>query len=314
MNILIIDKVHQILINKLSRHNFKVEYTPFLSPGNVIRIIGNYEGLIIRSKLQLTKQIIAKGKNLRFIARVGSGLENIDTKYASSKNIICINSPEGNRNAVAEHALGMLLCFFNKICSANTEIKQGTWDRDTNTGIELTGKTIGIIGYGNTGNQFSKKLSAFDMNILAYDKYRTGFGNDLVKEVKLDEIFNKTDILSLHIPLSAETHYMINDNFIRKFKKNIYLINTARGKVVCTKDLIKNIKTKKILGAMLDVLEYESENLSNIEVNNNSSFEYLKNSKNVLLTPHVAGKSEISFQKLSEVLAKKIIEKFEAIY
>lgn len=259
----------------------------------------------------MDKEFIDKAKNLIFIGRVGSGLDSIDVEYANAKGIACLNSPEGNRDAVGEHVIGMLLALLNKICIANNEVKNGRWNREENRGLEIKGKTIGIIGYGNMGSAFAQKLKGFESNVIAYDKYKTNFGNDFVSEVSLEKIFEETDILSLHVPLTDETTYMVNDNFINSFKSKIYLINSSRGKVVNTDDLVNNLKNGKVLGAALDVIEYEETSFEKLvagswKLEANPSFNYLKNVDNVILTPHIAGWTFESKIKLSMVLADKI--------
>lgn len=307
MKILISEPTHKILINKLEENKIEYDYVTGFNQSKLQSIINDYEGLVIRSKYKIDKGFIDSAKNLIFIARAGAGMENIDVEYAESKGIKCINSPEGNRNAVAEHALGMLLTLFNRINISHNQIKNGIWDR-SNIGEEIEGKTIGIIGYGNTGSSFAKKLQGFDIEILAYDKYKTGFSNDFVKEVSLFEIFNKTDIISFHVPLTDETKHMFCDKFIEKFEKDIYVINTSRGSVVKTDDLVENLKTEKIKGAVLDVLEYEKHSFEDLKISNNEVIEFLTNSENVILTPHIAGSTKQSYRKIGEVLAKKIIE------
>ncbi len=273
------------------------------------KLIPQYEGIVIRSKFKITKEIIDSAPNLKCIARAGAGMENIDVVYAESKGIKCVHAPEGNRNAVGEQALAMLLALLNNICRANDEVRKGIWIREANRGVELGGKTIGIIGYGNTGSAFAKRLQGFGVNILAYDKYKKGFGNEFVKESTQEEIFEKADVLSLHIPLTEETNYLVNDTYLRKFKKNIYVINTARGKCLNTADLVKNIDSGKVLGACLDVLEYESVSFEKMESNElPAPFQYLIKSNKVILTPHIAGWTHESNVKIAEVLANKIIE------
>lgn len=259
----------------------------------------------------LDKNLLSKASALKFIGRVGAGMENIDLEYAKQKGIKCYNSPEGNRDAVGEHALGMVLALFNKLCIANSEVKNGIWKREANRGLEIKGKTIGIIGFGNMGGAFAQRLKGFETNIIAYDKYKTGFGNDYVSEVQLEDIFRETDVLSLHVPLTTETEFMINNDFIDRFKKPIYLINTARGKVVNTSDLIEHIKAGKILGAALDVLEYEQSSFENIHKSfQNRDFKFLSESKQVILSPHIAGWTHESNIKLATFLADKIIADF----
>jgi len=312
MHILIIDEVHNSLIDTLAQANYILDYLPKITSEKVFSIITDYDGIIVRSKMKITSELIDTARNLKFIARVGAGLENIDVDYAKQKKIKVINSPEGNRDAVGEHALGMLLNLFNKINIANSEIKSGIWNREANRGEEIGGKTIGIIGYGNTGSAFAEKLSGFDVEILAYDKYKTGFSNKFVTECELKDLFEKIDILSFHVPLTDETKQMFNADFIQNFKKDIYLINTSRGKVVNTKDLVSALKTKKIKGACLDVLEYEKLSFEDIfKTSDNEGFNHLIKSKNVILTPHIAGWTHQSYYKISKIIADKIIKEFK---
>jgi D-3-phosphoglycerate dehydrogenase len=311
MKILIIDEVHKILIDTLSDGNFSVAYFPKILASEVEKKLKNYDGIIVRSKMKITKEIIETAQNLKFIARVGAGLENIDVEFAKQKKITVINSPEGNRDAVGEHAIAMILNLFNKINFANSQVKSGIWDRNNNRGIEIGGKTIGIIGYGNTGSALAKKLSGFDVEILAYDKYKTNFSNEFVKESSLKEIYEKVDILSFHVPLTKETKQMFNTNFVSRFKKPFYLINTSRGEVVDAFSLVNDLKNNKIIGACLDVLEYEKLSFEDIYKNNNlQEFNYLINSDNVILTPHIAGWTHQSYYKISKIIADKIIANF----
>jgi len=232
-------------------------------------------------------------------------MENIDVEYAQKKGIICINSPEGNRDSVAEHTIGLILSLLHKIHSSYLEVRQGKWQREENSGFELMGKTVGIIGYGNVGSAVAQRLHSFGVEVIAYDKYKIGFENTFVKEVSLDEIFEKTDILTLHVPLTEETRYMVNTEFIHKFYKPFYLINTSRGPVVDTKSLLPCLKEGKILGAALDVIEYESHNFQLDEVNSEVWQELIK-LPNVLITPHIAGLTKQSSQKLAKILFKKL--------
>ena len=316
MRIIIIDEVHNALIDTLAEANYQLNYVPKIKADELKTIVADYNGIIVRSKMRISSELIDIAKNLKFIARVGAGLENIDTEYAKSKNIKVINSPEGNRDAVGEHAVAMLLNIFNKINIANTQVKTGVWDREQNRGEELGGKTIGIIGYGNTGSAFAKKLSGFNVKVLAYDKYKKGFSDNYVTETNLNNLLNKVDVLSFHVPLTDETKQMFNDGFIQKIKNNIYLINTSRGEVVDTKDLVVALKNKKIKAACLDVLEYEKlsfEDIYNNNNNNNAEFNYLINSENVILTPHIAGWTHQSYYKISKIIAEKIIDKFHLL-
>ncbi len=304
--ILIVDEVHKILLDILNRNNITYTYQPKITLAEAKAIISSYSGIIIRSKFKIDKKFIDLSPKLKIIGRVGAGLENIDTEYCNNKNIKVVNSPEGNKDAVGEHALGMILSLFNKLKQADLQIRNGIWDRENNRGIELAGKTIGIIGYGNMGSAFAKKLSGFDVNVIAYDKYKTNFSDKYVKEVELNEIFENADIISLHTPLTEETKYLINFEFIRNFKKQIYIINTARGQSLNIADLVNELKTGKILGACLDVLEYEKLNFENIANNNISDeYNYLLNSEKVILSPHVAGWTNESYVKISKIIAEK---------
>lgn len=318
MKILIVDLVHEILIEKLEKAGYKCDYLPKIEAQKITTLLPDYNGLIIRSKIKLTKDILSKNKQLKFVARVGAGLESIDVEYAESIGIKCINSPEGNRNAVGEQAVGMILNLFNNICKSSQEVKNGFWQRESNRGLELSGKTIGIIGYGNMGSTFAKRLQGFDVKIISYDKYKNNYTDGNTIEVAMSDIFEQTDILSIHIPLTNETKYLISSSFIDNFTKNIYLINTARGKIIKTADLVTKLKSGKILGAALDVLEYENVSFEQIseneqqntseKINFSKDFTFLKNSLNVILTPHIAGLTKESNIKLSEVIADKIID------
>ena len=270
------------------------------------------QGIIIRARFFLNTEFLSNFPNLSFIARSGSGLENIDAAYCKAHHIQLFNSPEGNRNAVAEHALGMLLALMNKLCKANEQINRGIWKREENRGEELDGKTVGIIGYGNNGAAFAKKLRGFDVKVLAYDKFKQGFGDAFVQESTLEAIFNTADVLSLHIPQNKETVAFVNEAFINSFKKPFYLLNLSRGKIVHTESLIKALESNKIKAAGLDVLEYESKDFESIFANQlPAAFQYLLDSDRVLLSPHVGGWTKESYFKLSDVLADKIISFYE---
>lgn len=310
MRILVIDSTHHIIADKLKSSGFVVDYLPEISEEDIVKIIGNYQGIILRSKIKIDQKIINCASGLKFIGRLGAGMEGIDAEYAGNKGIKCFNSPEGNRDAVGEHTLGMLLSLFNNLNKADSEVKNGVWLREVNRGREIMGKAIGIIGYGNMGSAFARRLKGFEARVTAYDKYKTNFSDKFVSECTLAEIFENTDILSLHIPLTDETTYMINDGFINRFKKNITIINTARGKCLKTEDLVKNMKSGKVTGACLDVLEYESASFGKIDFVGIKTMNYLKNSNRVILTPHIAGWTHESNYKMADVLADKIIEEF----
>jgi len=308
MKILFIDSNHSVLHETLQKAGHICDLNYNWAKEEIEKNIHLYDGLVIRSKIKITKEIIEKAVGLKFIARAGAGMENIDVAYAESKGIKCLHAPEGNKDAVAEHAIAMLLGLFNNICKADKEVREGKWIREGNRGVELFDKTIGIIGYGNMGSAFAQRLKGFGVNVLVYDKYLKNFGNDFIKETKLEEIFDKADILSLHTPLTDETHYLINDSFINKFKKNIYIINTARGKCLKTADLVKNIKSGKVLGVCLDVLEYEAVSFENINSPTlPEPFQYLINSDKVILSPHIAGWTHESNERIAKILVQKII-------
>ncbi len=305
--VLIIDYVHPVLKEKLGNFGFECKETVDITYKELVSEIKGCVGLIIRSRFRLEKDFFDEAKDLVFVGRVGSGLENIDVEYAGTLGIKCINSPEGNRDAVGEHALGLLLALMNKICLADSEIRQGKWLREKNRGYEIMGRTVGIIGYGNTGSAFAQKLSGFEAEIIAYDKYKSGFQNKFVEEVTLEDVFNRADIVSMHVPLKEETTYMVNEEFIGKFKKPVYLINTSRGKVVDTNSLVAGIKSNKIIGAALDVIEYESYSFEKLKPEKRpEALNFLLKSDRVVLSPHVAGVTFEALYKLANVLYEKI--------
>ena len=306
--VLHIDKNHHLLLEGLESLGYKnvLAYDTPLSI--LLPKLKEYFGVVIRSRFPINKKFIDKASNLKFIARVGSGLENIDVRYATKKNINLLSAPEGNRNAVGEHALGMLLCLMNKIRLGHESIREGVWNREEHRGSELEGRTVGIIGYGNTGQSFAKKLRGFNnLKVIFYD-IKHNLGDDFAQQVSLEVLQENAEILSLHIPESKETSGMINEKFINQMQNPFWLINTSRGKAVNTEDLVIAIKSGKILGAGLDVLEYESSSFYSIFNDNkkNSSLNFLKNSKQVILTPHVGGWTLESHKKLSETILDKI--------
>lgn len=307
VKILHLDSNHPLLWEQLENAGFTNEADFTSTKEEVENKIENYHGIVIRSRFKIDKTFIDKAKNLQFIARVGAGLESIDCEYAESKNIKLIAAPEGNCNAVGEHALGMILSLFNKLNHADKEVKAGQWNRESNRGTELDGKTIGIIGYGNMGKSFAKKLRGFDVEVLCYD-ILPNVGDENAKQVSLQELQQKTDVLSLHIPWTPETDKMVNTAFINQFAKSFWLINTARGKNVVTADLVAALQSGKILGAGLDVLEYEKLSFETLfEGDKPEAFEYLLQANNVLLTPHIAGWTIESKEKLAQVIVNKII-------
>jgi len=307
MKVLLIDTNHPLLQNSLKKLGCICEEDYTSTKQKIEEKISSYNGIVIRSRFNIDKQFIDKAINLKFIARVGAGLESIDVAYAKKKGIHLISAPEGNSNAVGEHALGMILCLFNNIKKADIEIRNGKWLREENRGIELEGKTVGIIGYGNMGKSFAKKLKGFDIDVICYD-IKEGVGDENCKQVSLKQLQEKTDILSLHTPLNKLSHHMVNDIFINNFKKPFYLINTARGSAVVTNDLVEGLINKKILGACLDVLEYEKLSFENLFENENlpEAFEYLIHANNVLLSPHIAGWTVESKIKLAQTIVDKV--------
>jgi len=307
------DTVHECLEEELIGKGFRTFHYTGTSRGELKAVIGEYEGIVIRSKVRLDKDILQHAGKLKFIARAGAGMENIDVAWAESRGILCISSPEGNRDAVGEHAIGMLLMLMNNLKRADDEVRSGIWKRAENRGYEIMGKTVGIIGYGNTGSQFARKLSGFDAELLVYDKYKTGFGGAHVKESSMEEIFERADIVSLHIPLTEETRYLVDEKFIASFHKAFYLVNTSRGPNVKTAALVQGLGSGKVRGACLDVIEYESVSFEKLgEEDLPENFRYLLNAGNVILTPHIAGWTHESNRKMSEVLAKKITAAFTA--
>jgi len=305
ISILIVDDVHQVLIDGLINAGFNIKYFPDAKREDILNLTGNFEGLVIRTKTQIDTEIFNVSNKLKFIARAGSGMDNIDIEEAERRGVICFNAGEANSHAVGEHALGMLLCLFNKICQGNSEVKNRIWEREQNRGIELNGKKIGIVGFGNTGKAFAKKLSGFDVEVMAYDKYLENYGNEFAKESSMNEIFSEADIISFHVPLTSETKYLVNSDYINSFKKNIFLLNLSRGSVVKTADLINSLKIGKIMGCALDVLE--NENIKSLTKKQLEHFNYLCLCNNVILTPHVAGWTVESYRKISEVLLNKIV-------
>ncbi|WP_185858312.1 NAD(P)-dependent oxidoreductase [Blattabacterium cuenoti] len=304
--ILILEKGHPFIKYKLQKKGFICDENYKHSINKID--ISMYDGIILRSRLKIDKQFIDRAENLKFIARIGSGTENIDKNNAFQKGITLISSPEGNKDAVAEHAIGMLLCVKNHIIRSYQEIKEGIWNRERNRGTEIMGKTIGIIGYGNTGKAFAKKLSGFDSRILCYD-ILPKIGDIYAKQVDMNTIFRKSDIISLHVPYTERTKGMINSNFINKFYKSFYFINTSRGGCVITHHLVKALNTGKVYGACLDVLEYENFSFENIFNHHKlpKSFFYLIDSNKVILTPHIAGWTKESKYKMEKKIVEKII-------
>jgi len=324
MKILHIDSNHPLLINQLNNLGFTNHEDYTASKLEIEAKINGYDGIIIRSRFGIDKQFLDAAKILKFIGRVGAGLENIDCDYAEEKGVTLFNAPEGNRNAVGEHALGMLLSLFNKLNKSDKEVRQGKWLREANRGLELDGKTVGLIGYGNMGKAFAKKLRGFDVKVLCYD-IKPNVGDENCTQVSLEELQEKVEILSLHTPQTPLTLNMVDSVFINNFKKSFWLINTARGKSLVTEDLVAALDSGKILGAGLDVLEYEKSSFEDLfktdepkfrwmrkgkKSNLPEAFQYLMNADNIILTPHVAGWTIESNVKLAQTIVDKIKAKF----
>lgn len=325
MNVLHLDTNHSLIIEQFNELGFQNDEDYTSSKAEIEQKIHSYDGIIIRSRFTLDASFLEKATQLKFIGRLGAGLENIDTNYAKAKGIFLAAAPEGNRNAVGEHAVGMLLSLFNKLNTADRQVRSGKWDREGNRGIELEGKTVGIIGYGNMGKAFAKKLKGFDVDVLCYD-IQGGVGDENARQIGILELQQRADVLSLHVPQTEATMGMVNTEFINAFQKPIWLINTARGKCVVTEDLVTALKSKKILGAGLDVLEYEKTSFENMFTSASLSdhtsaslsdenrmpeaFQYLIKSENVILSPHVAGWTVESKIKLAQTVVDKIKAKF----
>lgn len=302
--VIVTDFLHPYLADWLVDKGFQVDIQETITNDELFSIIENYEGLVLSTKIKVTPTLIDKAKNLEFIARAGSGMENIDVAYSKSKGIHVVNSPEGNANAVAEHAVGMTLALLNNIVKSDAEIRNGVWQREPNRGEEIQGKTIGIIGYGHTGSRFAAKWGTFGVTILAHDKYKSGFGTTTVVEASVEDIWEKAEIISFHLPLNAETQFYCNAAFINNMKRPFWLINTSRGKIVNTANLIEGLDQGKILGAALDV--FENEKFYQLEGTDLAQMQNLTKRHNIILTPHVAGWTHTSHLYLSKILAEKL--------
>lgn len=301
-SILIVDDLHPAFKQEAEALGYVVSDEPLFTREQTLAVIKDYEGLAVRTKFQVDRELIDASPKLKFIARAGAGMDNVDEAYAQSKGIACINAPEGNADAVAEHAIGMLLSLMNKLRQADQQVRAGIWDREGNRGWELKGKTVGIIGYGYMGQSFAQKLQGFGVEVIAYDKYKTGFSDNYAREVSMEEIVKFSDVLSLHLPLTRETRNLVDTEYLFHFRKPIFFLNTSRGEIVHTSAVLNAIADGKILGAGLDVLEVEK---FPALAEQNWYTELAKNDK-VVLSPHVAGWTFESYRKISEVLAEKL--------
>jgi D-3-phosphoglycerate dehydrogenase / 2-oxoglutarate reductase len=308
MKVLLLDKNHPLITEQLLAKNFILEEDFTSSYDEVCDKIKNYDGIIIRSRIPLDKNFLEHAKNLKFIARVGAGMENIDIPVAEKLGIQLINSPEGNRDSVAEHVLGMLLVIMNRLFIASQEVKNGIWKREENRGDELLGKTVGLIGYGNMGKATARRLSGFGCKVIFHD-ILPGLADEFATQVSLEELKQSAEVLSLHIPLTPETHYLIDESFISEMKNEFYFVNTARGKNVKTKSLVEALKSGKVKGACLDVLEYEKSSFENLETEN-EDLQYLLNSEQAIVTPHIAGWTHQSKEKLAQFIVDKIVASY----
>ncbi len=304
--VLIIDEVHEILVHGLQTSGYDVDYQPTWQRGDLISHIAQYEGLVVRTKTEIDKDVLLHAEKLKFIGRAGAGVDNIDTDWCDRKGIVYFNSGEANADAVGEQTIGMLLSMMANMVKADDEVKAGIWDREGNRGEELKGKTVGIIGYGNTGKAVAKKLAGFEVNVLAYDKYLHNYGDHLVAQAGMEQIFNDADILTLHVPLTRETHLMVNAAYLAQFAKPIYLLNLSRGKVVDLVSVCDALDNGKLKSVALDVLE--NEKLSTLNAAEQVWFKRLKTSPKVILTPHIGGWTRESYRKISAVLLQKIKE------
>ena len=300
--ILIVDDLHPAFKDKAIELGYEVEDKPLITRAETMAVIDQYIGIAVRTKFKIDRELMEAAPALKFIARAGAGLDNIDENFARERHITLLNAPEGNMDAVGEHATGLLLSLMNNFRNADIQIRNGIWDREGNRGYELKGKTVGIIGYGFMGKSFAKKLSGFEVNVIAYDKYKTGFSDAYAKEVSMEEIVKHSDVLSLHIPLTSETRQMVNEEYLFHFRKPIFFINTARGEVVNTQAVLNAIQNHKIIGAGLDVLEAEKFPALATQ----DWYAELKTSGKLILTPHVGGWTFESYRKISEVLAAKL--------
>lgn len=307
---LVAEPVHPVLFQLFQQHSIVCTDGSSFSETEFLQALQDTDILVVRSK-EISKSLIDAAPHLKIIGRAGSGMDSIDVSYAQNKGIICLNSPEGNKDAVGEHVLGMLLMLLHKLKKADTEVRHKIWDRKSNWGTELKAQTVGIIGYGNMGSAVAKKLIGFECPVLVYDKYKTSISDPYVQSVALEEIFKEADVVSIHLPLNKETLYYANEDFFEKFQKPIVFINTSRGKILKTSALVSALKSGKVKGACLDVLEYEESGFEKMNLYENADFEYLIKSEQVTLTPHIAGWTFQSYEKICRIIAEKVIKQLE---
>lgn len=310
MKVLIVDDLYHSLQKRLTEKGIECHIDLKITYDKAKDLISDFNGLIIRSRFVVDASFLDSASQLKFIARAGSGMENIDVNYATEKGIVCVNSPEGNCDSVGEHALGLLLSLNHKINSSHLKISAGEWPRKSYKIFELMGKTLGIIGYGNTGSALARKISGLGLKVMAYDKYKFNYSDEFVKESTMEELFHNCDIVSFHLPLTSETHYLANSHYFNQFKKAITIINTSRGQVINSNDLVLAIQNEKVLGAGLDVVEFEDDTFNQLKPESHESeiWKFLKQSDKVVLSPHIAGQSQESFKRHADILFQKICE------